>query len=136
MTLVKKLLLTAIFVAAVILIPGLILLLTVDATQDFSVYVVVYGIILFAIFGYIIVSIHSISKEIHDALEEMKMQNAAIAYKLTSADDKTVAEDVKSVAEKTVESVVEKPKQKTNLNPADPLTIDGKVVSDNFGDFK
>lgn len=136
MTLVKKLLFTAIFVAVIILVPGLILLLTVDATQDFSVYVVVYGIILFAIFGYIIVSIHSISKEIHDALEEMKMQNAAIAYKLTNSEDKAVAEDNKVTSEKTVQPVVETPKQKTNLNPADPLTIDGKVVSDNFGDFK
>ncbi len=136
MTLVKKILFTAIFVAAIVLIPGLILLLTVDATQDFSVYVVVYGIILFAIFGYIIISLHSISKEIHNALEEMKMQNAAIAYKLTSTDDKSVAGDNKVTPDKTVEPVVEKPKQKTNLNPADPLTIDGKVVGDNFGDFK
>ena len=135
MTLVRKLLFTAIFVAAVILIPGVILLLTVDAMQDFSVYVVVYGIILFAIFGYIIVSIHSISKEIHDALEEMKMQNAAIAYKLTTG-EKAVEEDNKVTSEKPIQPVVETPNQKTNLNPADPLTIDGKVVSDNFGDFK
>ncbi len=132
MSMVKKLIWTAVFTAAIILIPGIILLLTVDATQDFSVYVVVYGVIFFAIFGYIIVSVTSLSKEIRNALEEMKMQNAAIAYKLTSTNDRVEADAEEIVPE---EPVSEKPKQKTNLNPADPLTIDGKVVSDNFGDF-
>ena len=128
MSMPKKLLFTAIFVLAVIFVPGIILLLTVDATNDFSVYLLVYGIILFAIFGYIIVSIHSLSKEMKDALEEMKKQNAAIAYKLTTG----------SVVEEK-EPKEEKPKIDTsnvNLNPADPLTIDGKVVSNSFDDFK
>lgn len=121
MSMPKKLLFTAIFVVAVIFVPGLILLLTVDATNDFSVYLLVYGIILFAIFGYIIVSIHSLSKEMKDALEEMKKQNAAIAYKLTTG-----------VAAEAEEPKEEQPKIDTsnvNLNPADPLTIEGKVVS-------
>lgn len=128
MSMPKKLLFTAIFVLAVIFVPGIILLLTVDATNDFSVYLLVYGIILFAIFGYIIVSIHSLSKEMKDALEEMKKQNAAIAYKLTT--DSVVEEK---------EPKEEKPKIDTsnvNLNPADPLKIDGKVVSNSFDDFK
>lgn len=134
MSMPKKLLFTAIFVVAVIFVPGIILLLTVDATNDFSVYLLVYGVILFAIFGYIIVSIHSLSKEMKDALEEMKKQNAAIAYKLTTGG---VAEAEEPKEEKTKEEKTKKDTSNVNLNPADPLTIEGKVVSsETLGDFE
>lgn len=130
MSMLKKLLFTAIFVVATLAVPGVILLLTVNSSTNFGAYVIVYGVILFAVFGYIIVSMHSLSKEIHDALEEMKMQNAAIAYKLTNAgavvNDKPVKEEKAAVDTSTVK-----------LNPAEPLTIDGKVVSsETLGDFE
>ncbi len=129
MSMLKKILYTAIFVVVTLAVPGVILLLTVDASQNFGVYVIVYGLILFAIFGYIIISMHSLSKEIQSALEEMKMQNAAIAYKLTNTPAETIDEPV--VAEKPVDTST------VNLNPAEPLTIDGKVVSsETFGDFE
>ena len=135
MSMLKKLLFTAIFVVATLTIPGVILLLTVDAANDFGVYVIVYGVILFAVFGYIIVSMHSLSKEIHNALEEMKMQNAAIAYKLTNT-TVPVAEAVFEPQEEKKEEPV-KDTSNVKLNPAEPLTIDGKVVSsETFGDFE
>ena len=134
MSMLKKLLFTAIFVVAALTIPGVILLLTVDATNQFGVFVIVYGVILFAIFGYIIVSMHSLSKEIHSALEEMKMQNAAIAYKLTNTT--APATDVASELQDKKEDPV-KDTTNVNLNPAEPLKIDGKVVSsETFGDFE
>ena len=83
MSLIKKIIFTLVFTAIMLVVPALVLLATVDATNDFAAYIIVYGFILFAMFSYTIISIHSLSKEIRDALEEMKMQNAAIAYKLT-----------------------------------------------------
>ncbi len=124
----KKALFVVVFVVVTLTIPALILLLTVDASINFGAYVIVYGVILFSIFGYIIISMHSLSKEIREAVEEMKMQNAAIAYKLTN----------NPVQEPTV-AVVDEEAKTTNvkLNPAEPLKVDGKVVSsETIGDFE
>lgn len=130
MSMLKKILYTAIFVVVTLTVPAVILLLTVDASINFGAYVVVYGVILFAIFGYIIISMHSLSKEVRSAVDEMKMQNAAIAYKLTNAGTENKDEPANEDNEKKDTSSV-------NLNPDDPLTIDGKVVSsETFGDFE
>ncbi len=130
MSMVKKLIFTVVFVAVTLLVPGFILLMTVDASENFGAYVIVYGIILFAVFGYIVVSMHSLSSEINKVLEEIKMQNAAIAYKLTNTASEIKAEEV--VKEEPVKDT-----SNVNLNPAEPLTIDGKVVSsETFGDFE
>lgn len=126
----KKALFVVIFVVAVLIVPSIILLLTVDASSGFGVYVIVFGIILFSIFGYIIASLRSLSKEIKDAVDEMKMQNAAIAYKLTNSPTPSA-----QVENNNVEEV--KDNSNVNLNPAEPLTINGKVVSsESIGDFK
>ncbi len=124
----KKALFVVVFVVVTLTIPALILLLTVDASINFGAYVIVYGVILFSIFGYIIISMHSLSKEIREAVEEMKMQNAAIAYKLTN----------NPVQEPTVAGVDEEAKTiNVKLNPAEPLKVDGKVVSsETIGDFE
>lgn len=111
----KKILQTALFVLCTLVAPSLLLLLFVDSSNNFGVYVIVYGFILFAILGYIIVSIRSMSKEVHDAVEEMKMQNAAIAYKLTGGITEPATNE-----EYVTQEPTEKPK-KVNLNPDDPL---------------
>ncbi len=128
MSKLKKALFVVIFVVFTLTVPALILLLTVDASANFAAYVIVYGVILFSIFGYIIISMHSLSKEIREAVEEMKMQNAAIAYKLTN----------NPVQEPTAAGVDEEAKTtNVKLNPAEPLKIDGKVVSsETIGDFE
>ena len=132
MSILKKLLFTVIFVIAVIFIPGIILLLTVNAETDFSVYVVVYGIILFGIFGYIIVSIHALSKQLTESMEELKKQNAAIAHALLS----NTAEAPEAPAEE--EKLELEPKATSNvvLNPADPLPTIPQKGNDTFGDFE
>ncbi len=153
MSLPKKIIFTIVFTLVALVVPGLILLATVDAVNDFSAYIVVYGFILFAMCSYVLVSIYSLSKEVKNAVEEMKMQNAAIAYKITGniKDDELDEIEEKSKS-KEPEKSGKKNKSKSkesankeeekvdtsnvNLNPADPLTIDGKVVSDSFDDFK
>ena len=128
MSMLKKLLFTALFVVVVFAVPLIIVLLTVGP-ENFTAIYITFFTILMACFGYIIVSVTSLSKEIKNAVDEMKMQNAAIAYKLTAEPEK---KDENEVEEPEVEN---KPKN-VNLNPADPLMIDGKPVSDSFDDFK
>ena len=130
MSILKKLLFTVIFVIAVIFIPGIILLLTVNAETDFSVYVVVYGIILFGIFGYIIVSIHSLSKQLTESMDDLKKQNAAIAHALLS----NTAEAPEAPAEE--EKLEPKATSNVVLNPADPLPTIPQKGNDTFGDFE
>lgn len=129
MSVFKKLLFVVVFVLATLVAPAIILLLTVDASNSFSFYVIVFGLIIFGILGYIVVSLHALSKEFKEALEEMKMQNAAIAYKLTNASAKEVTSEPVKEEVKSTENV--------NLNPAEPLTINGKIVSsETIGDFE
>ncbi len=130
MSILKKLLFTAIFVVAAIFVPGIILLLTVNAETDFSVYVVVYGIILFGIFGYIIASIQALSKQLTESMEELKKQNAAIAHALLS--------NSAEVPGMTAKEEKPQPKDTSNvvLNPADPLPTIPPKNNDSFGDFE
>ncbi len=115
----KKLLFTAIFLICTLIIPLIVMFIFVDSDSGFIVYVMTFGIIIFSTLGYIVASVHQSSKEIHDAVEEMKLQNAAIAYKLTQVkndDSAIITEPVKDVESTEVE-----PPKKVNLNPADPL---------------
>ncbi len=126
MSVLKKVIFVACFVLATLVIPAFLLFAFVDGTTGFPVYVSVYGIILFSILGYIIVSVKSVSKDVSSSLEEMKRQNAAIAYRLTHTDALSEApvikadEKIPADTEKTAET---KP-EKINLNPADPLDFD------------
>ncbi len=117
---VKKLLFTVLFVVCTLILPILVMLLFVDAENSFSAYVIVFGVIIFGILGYITVSVHESTKEVHQAVEEMKLQNAAIAYKLTHIDESKAVKSEPVVAEVKPEEPAEQPK-KVNLNPADPL---------------
>ncbi|MBO5897337.1 MAG: hypothetical protein J6Q83_08555 [Clostridia bacterium] len=125
MSIGKKILFVALFVVCALVLPAVILIGFVDSVNYFSVYVITYGVILFAIFGYIIVSIKNMSKELNNAVEEMKKQNAAIAYKLTSGNF-IVEDDIAPAAPVEAEStpVADAPAQKVNLNPADDFVAE------------
>ncbi len=130
MSIGKKILFVALFIVGTLVLPALILIGFVNADTNFSVYVITYGVILFGIFGYIIVSVKSMSKELHDAVEEMKKQNAAIAYKLSSGNfevinDTSVAEDEESAPAEEVSP------KKVNLNPADDFVSEAVTVNAN-----
>lgn len=148
MTLIKKLLFTAVFVFAVLVVPAVLLLLLVDAAQSFSVYVIVYGTIIFAILGYIVASIRSMEIKFNQTMEEIKKQNAAIAYKLTNNSNIDAAPMITVVNEHPQPEPPFVDSQKVTLNPAEPLVMpDAKTsasvtgaskknVDDNFDDFK
>ncbi len=114
MTLPKKIIISIVLTLALLIIPGVILLATVDATNDFAAYIVVYGFILFAMFSYLLISVHSLSKEIKNAVEEMKMQNAAIAYKITGKIKDEEIDDGLDLKEKKADTSKSSKNQKTN----------------------
>ncbi len=131
MSIGKKILFVALFVVCTLILPAVILIGFVDSVNYFSVYVITYGIILFGIFGYIIVSIKSMSKELHAAVEEMKKQNAAIAYKLSSANFE-IEDDVAPVVNVVAtEADTETPAKKVNLNPADDFVAEAVASKSN-----
>lgn len=137
----KRLLFIVAFVLFTLFLPGIILLMFFDASTSFSVYVIVYGVIIFGILGYIVSSIRNVEKKIDETMNEIKMQNAAIAYKLTNADNLVVPA---AVQQPQVEPVVKENVINTNnipLNPAEPLVMPTdkpakKTVDDGFDDFK
>ena len=141
---VKKLLFVLAFVLVTLVLPCILLLLFVDASNNFSVYVITYGVIIFAILGYIIASVRGMEKKLEETMEEIKMQNAAIAYKLTNADNETAPPPAPQ--QPAAEEVKEEPASAVDtsnipLNPAEPLVITSekkaeKVADDGFDDFK
>lgn len=140
-SLMKKIVFVIAFVLLTLILPGVLLLLFVDASQNFSVFVIAYGVIIFAILGYIVASIRSMDKKIEETMEEIKMQNAAIAYKLTNVDNESIQapiqQPVVNIPEEKVVNTANIP-----LNPAEPLVIPAekkvtaKVTDDGFDDFK
>ena len=114
----------------------------VDATQGFSVFVIVYAIIIFGILGYIVFSVRNMENKLENTMEEIKMQNAAIAYRLTSSDNEADNVPVQQTVKVEIESK-DSAVDSTNipLNPAEPLIIptektQAKGTDDGFDDFK
>lgn len=139
MAIIKKLIFSLIFVICALIIPALILLLFVDSTQSFAIYVIVYGIIIFGTLGYVIANINSSNKELIASMEEIKKQNAAIAYKMTKGMDSASA-PLSSAPEAKPEQI---DSANVPLNPAEPLIPSQepkkertRVIDDNFDDFK
>ena len=158
MSLRKKLLLVLAFVLVTLVVPAVVLLLFVDALNYFSVYVVAFALILFAILGFIVISLVDMQTTLKKTVEELKMQNAAIAYKLTNVNadmpvvaDATVA-NINTVSsaipatDKTEATQIIADSTKVNLNPADPLVMPvakkqttpviEKKTDDGFDDFQ
>ncbi len=144
MSIKKKILLTLAFVIATLVVPAVILLLFVDALNYFAVYVVAFGLILFAILGFIVISLIDIKSTLSKTVEELKMQNAAIAYKLTNAPAEANV-DATLPASENAEAAQTTDTSKVNLNPADPLVMPvvkkqapvvEKKTDDGFDDFQ
>ena len=141
-SILKKSIFVIAFVLLTLVLPCVLLLLFVDAANGFSVYVVAYGVIIFAILGYVIASVRGMEKKLEETMEEIKMQNAAIAYKLTNVDSEI------SVAPAPQQTIAQKVKEEPvvdarniPLNPAEPLVMPTenkpeKVADDGFDDFK
>lgn len=137
----KKVFFVLAFVLLTLFLPAFVLLLFVDAAENFALYVIVYGVIIFGILGYIVASMRNMNKKLEETMEDIKMQNAAIAYRLTNTDSGIVnnapvqqTEPIK--AEPEVVNTANIP-----LNPAEPLIMPEKKESvkaadDGFDDFK
>ncbi|MGN0525958.1 MAG: hypothetical protein ACI4IF_00810 [Acutalibacteraceae bacterium] len=132
---IKKVIFIVVFVVAALVLPAFIMLHFIDASSYFSVYVVVYGVILFSILGYIIITVRNMENKLKDALEEIKMQNAAIAFKLTGNNAQVDEVSETKVTESTPPVV---DTSTIPLNPPDPLVMpENKKKSDeNFDDFQ
>ncbi len=141
-SILKKLIFVIAFVLLTLVLPCVLLLLFVDSANGFSVYVITYGVIIFAVLGYVVASVRNMEKKLEETMEEIKMQNAAIAYKLTNVDNEIASTPVPQ--QPIVQEIKEEPVVDTSnvpLNPAEPLVMPtekktGKVTDDGFDDFK
>ncbi len=78
----KIALITLAFVAITLVVPLLLLLALVDA-NSFSVYIVVFGTMFFGSIGFLFAMLLKTKADIREMVDEIKVQNAAIAFKLT-----------------------------------------------------
>lgn len=131
---IKKVIFIVVFVVVALILPAFIMLRFIDASTYFSAYVVVYGVIIFAILGYIIITVKNMETNLKDALEEIKMQNAAIAFKLTGGSvqvENTPAPQNDDTDKPAVDT------SNIPLNPPDPLVMpEVKKKDENFDDFE
>ena len=139
----KKIIFVIGFILATLVLPAVILLLFVDAAQGFSVYVITFGVIIFGVLGYIVSSVREMEKKVETTMEEIKMQNAAIAYKLSSNMDELNVAVPQAAAPQVAEPVQQPAPASTNipLNPSEPLVMPTvkktvKASDDGFDDFK
>ena len=139
----KKIIFVIGFILATLVLPAVILLLFVDAAQGFSVYVITFGVIIFGVLGYIVSSVRDMEKMVETTMKEIKMQNAAIAYKLSSNMDELNVAVPQAAAPQVAEPVQQPAPASTNipLNPSEPLVMPTvkktvKASDDGFDDFK
>lgn len=109
MTKGKIALFVLIFVLATMVAPLILLLAFVDA-NSISIYIVVYGVIFFGSIGFMIAMLFKTKDEIQEQIEELKVQNAAIAFRLTEM--KKQGSMVQQAPEAKAEPVKEEPKDK------------------------
>lgn len=139
-TIVKKIISVIAFVLVTLVLPSVLLLLFVDATTKLSTYLVVFAVIIFAVLGYVVVSVREMNKRLASALDEIKMQNAAIAYKLSNNGGETG--DTPDIVQNDVKDKTQENSMNIPLNPEDPLVVTKKVQKqqkisdDGFDDFK
>ena len=139
----KKIIFVIGFILATLVLPAVSLLLFVDAAQGFSVYVITFGVIIFGVLGYIVSSVRDMEKKVETTMKEIKMQNAAIAYKLSSNMDELNVAVPQAAAPQVAEPVQQPAPASTNipLNPSEPLVMPTvkktvKASDDGFDDFK
>lgn len=139
----RKILFVIAFVLLTLFLPIILLLLFVDSNESFSIYVVVYGVIIFSVLGYVVAIVRNMEKKLEETMDEIKMQNAAIAYRLTNTDNELVNTPVQQAVQTKVEKEPVNTVNTANipLNPSEPLVIPEKketvkVADDGFDDFK
>ena len=139
MSIFKKALFVVVFIICALIIPAVVMLLFVDAgtTKGYDTFVVVFVTIIFGILGFIIASMRSMEVKFKETMDEIKRQNAAIAYKITQTPT-----ELDVAVESVNKDDVKVDTSKVNLNPEEPLAPKAKtkgqkkVVDDNFDDFK
>ena len=135
---IKKLLFVVCFVLLTLVAPTVIMLFFINAAEAFYIYLIVYILILFAILGYVISRLISMEKKMDSFFEDIRKQNAAIAYKILANDPQGGQAPLESSKEET--PVTETPVDTTRvkLNPDDPLipSPKKKTVDEGFDDFK
>lgn len=132
------------FILVTLVLPAFVLLLLVDSATNFGVYVIAYGVIIFGILGYMVSLIRDVHKKIDTTMDEIKMQNAAIAYKLSNNGEELSRAPYQPVEAQKTEPVSQSTATDTAnipLNPAEPLVMPAakkvtKVSDDGFDDFK
>ena len=136
---VGKIILTVvIFVFAALVIPLILLLLLVSA-ENVGIYVLVFGIIFFASIGLILALLLSMRKELLAAMEELKVQNAAIAYRLSKNGKDAGAEPVNT---ESADLTKKEDTSSVNLNPEtsfdfSKVKTEKKIVKEeSFDDFQ
>lgn len=137
-SIMKKVIFVFVFVLLTLVLPSFLLLVFVDAALNVTVYVVVYALIIFAILGYVVASVRATEKKLEATMEEIKLQNAAIAYKISNSGTDFIETPVKQAA-----VPAQAPVQNANvpLNPSEPLVMPAekkqeKKPDDGFDDFK
>lgn len=142
MTLTKRILFTVIYVVVALFLPVLFLAIFVDSTEHTEVWFIVIGAVMFATMGLILANVVSQRKTIEKTMEDVQMQNAAIAYKLNAvfkdnpealdavmqkvkaADDEDEIDLMPSFEGEKKEPPVDT--SRVTLNPADPLVFPEK----------
>ena len=109
MTKGKIALFVLVFVLVTMVVPLVLLLALVDA-NNLSVYIVVYGVMFFGSIGFMIAMLFKTKGEIQEQIEELKVQNAAIAFRLTEM--KKQGGMVQQTPAVKLEEVKEEPKEK------------------------
>ena len=109
MSKLKIALITLAFVAITLVAPLVILLALVDA-NSFSVYIVVFGTMFFGSIGFLFAMLLKTKADIREMVDEIKVQNAAIAFKLTEM--KKQGGMVQQTPAVKPEEVKEEPKEK------------------------
>lgn len=78
-----KIALTVLVFVLITLVVPLVLLLALVPATSFSIYLVVFGIMFFGSIGFMVAMLFKVKSEIDEKIEELKVQNAAIAYRLS-----------------------------------------------------
>ena len=63
-TIAKKIIFVIAFVLVTLVLPAVLLLLFVDATTHLSTYFVVFAVIIFAVMGYVVISVREMNKNL------------------------------------------------------------------------
>ncbi len=100
---------TLVFVLITLVVPLVLLLALVDV-NNLSVYIVVFGLMFFGSIGFLVAMLLKTKSDIQEQIEEMKVQNAAIAFRLSEMKKQTRAV-TESSNEKSVASEPETKKE-------------------------